>query len=197
MAMVRPGNGKKKSHSSLATLSKSQSRSSLAQPTLRVSQSVEKLPELPARPEYHRAQTLPLEEPRPRRKQSAIDLGRSSRPARQEVLRATKSTSRLNHRSDMEAEPLPPLPNTAPLPAFNRRTRKETPTYHSMQTNSTRLGEIPLHKWAEQYDFDAMSRLNREAEKNGWPWSDLDNTQEKKKRGLGIFRLFRRNRDAA
>ena len=63
-------------------------------------------------------------------------------------------------------DPQPP-PRQQDHPAF--RARKSIPTYHSAQTASTRLGEIPLHRWAEGWDFAAAEKANRAAVENGWP----------------------------
>lgn len=95
-------------------------------------------------------------------------------------MRATQSTPKL-------------VPATLPA-----RRRKETPTFYSAASGSTKLGEIPMHKWAEVYDFDAMSVKNREAMAAGWPrlLEEEDAAVEKKKRG-GIFRLFRRREAVA
>lgn len=81
------------------------------------------------------------------------------------------------------------------LPTLEQRPRKATPTFYSIETTSTKLGEIPLHRWREPYDFDAMSRLNREAEENGWPLADIELEQGEKKRA-GLWRLFRKRAKA-
>ncbi|CAK3967124.1 Hypothetical predicted protein [Lecanosticta acicola] len=199
VAMVRPGQRKKKSQSSFVGSSNADSNVSLALPKSLISQSVDRLPQLrarPSRPDCHRAQTLPAQEHKPRRKQSAMDFRASQHPSqRQDALRTNQSASGLNKRPNVDHGSLPPMPNTAPLPTMEPHRRKPTPTYYSIESNSTKLGEIPLHKWAEPYDFDAMSRMNLEAEQNGWPLNDLDKPRGRRKRGLGIFRLFRRNRD--
>lgn len=131
----------------------------------------------PARPGHTRSKTSPPElaqkpSRRPRKHQADLDLG--------ETLRATQSTPKL-------------VPATLPA-----RRRKETPTFYSAASGSTKLGEIPMHKWAEAYDFDAMSLKNREAMAAGWPrlLEEEDAAVEKKKRG-GIFRLFRRREAVA
>lgn len=99
-------------------------------------------------------------------------------------MRATQSTPKL-------------VPATVDHPPPPRR-RKETPTFYSAASGSTKLGEIPMHKWAEAYDFDAMSLKNREAMAAGWPrlLEEEDAAVEKKKRGR-IFRLFRRREAVA
>lgn len=83
----------------------------------------------------------------------------------------------------------PPMQRRPP----NNQRRKDTPTMYSIATDSTKLGEVPLHKWAVPYDFDAMSTMNREAMQSGWPLVDLDgNTVNKPKKRFGLFRLFRK-----
>ncbi|KAJ8610413.1 hypothetical protein MRB53_038575 [Persea americana] len=78
-------------------------------------------------------------------------------------------------------------PRAAPI------RRKFTPTLYSIATDSTKLGEIPLHRWAVPYDFDAMSALNRQALDNGWPLVDpKGNAMVKPRRRFGITALFRR-----
>lgn len=74
----------------------------------------------------------------------------------------------------------------------SRRFNKPTPTYCSEASHMTKLGEIPLHKWIEPVDFDAMSRLNKEAMRNGWPFCEMNDAGPKKSR-RGIFKLFRRS----
>ena len=61
-----------------------------------------------------------------------------------------------------------------------------------MASDTTKIGEIPLHKWAVPYDFEQMSILNREAERNGWPLNQLDESQVNRKKKFGLFRLFGR-----
>ncbi|KAF2214430.1 hypothetical protein CERZMDRAFT_83129 [Cercospora zeae-maydis SCOH1-5] len=109
----------------------------------------------------------------PRREQSAPLLGPNPRSAG------------FTHRQ------LPWEPSLAARPLAPRRANKPTPTFCSEASDATKLGEIPLHKWAEPVDFDAMSRLNKEAAKNGWPFSEMDTVAPKKKR-RGLFNLFRR-----
>lgn len=93
------------------------------------------------------------------------------------------------HLSQRPSHPPPPVPRG---PQSNLR-RKDTPTMYSIATDSTKLGEIPLHRWAVPYDFDAMSTMNREAIQNGWPMIDVDgNAVNKPKKRFGLFRLFRK-----
>lgn len=181
VAMVRPGDKRKKSSSSVSS-SKVQSTASLALPAP---------PYMDTRPGMRGGGETHLMQ----RKQSAMEV-RQQQPHRPAALRSSHSTSILD-KAMIAHDPLPAYPpEPIPLPALPRRMRKPTPTYYSIDTTSTKLGEIPMHKWAEPYDFDAMSRLNKEAEQNGWPLTDLKYTPEPKKRG-GLFRLFRRSKEEA
>ena len=110
-----------------------------------------------------------------------------------EVLRATRSTPWLESTLQHPAEPLPPLAPIA-IPRLPARPRKPTPTYYSIASDATKLGEIPLHKWAVPYDFDQASVLNKEAARNGWPMNKLENQDGRKKR-FGFFRLFGRKNE--
>lgn len=142
-------------------------------------------------------------------KRSAHNIGGQTPQHFGDPLRATRSTPRLQstlHGQASDMDPLPPLPNTAPLPVTPTlaqeqtptlpRRRKPTPTYYSIASASTKLGEIPLHKWPEPYDFDRMSLLNREAERNGWPLVPQQPKDSMKsrggKKGGGLFRWLRR-----
>jgi hypothetical protein len=41
-----------------------------------------------------------------------------------------------------------------------RRRQIETPSTYSFASDSTKLGEIPMHKWTKPFDYDEMERLN-------------------------------------
>lgn len=198
IALVRPGERRKKSRSSLGTessLSKSNSDTKSA------SSASTPPPEYTAR----QASTRPAERVntaadvrQPRRKQSAANIPNKSSARNGDHLRASKSTPRLHSTLQEPVEPLPPMPNTAPLAAASTTTliprrRKPTPTFYSIATDSTKLGEIPLHKWTTPWDFDQMSVLNQEAYRNGWPNGPANAETRKKK--AGFFGLFRRRTD--
>lgn len=53
----------------------------------------------------------------------------------------------------------------------------------SARTGSTKLGEIPMHKWAEPWDYKAAEKANEEAIANGWPVSGDTGTAKQKKGG--------------
>ncbi|KAF7191559.1 hypothetical protein HII31_07061 [Pseudocercospora fuligena] len=195
VAMVRPGERKKK-RSSSGTSSKAQSCISLALPAPLPPPPPQYSAVEPAkRPQHHRASTHP-EKRLPQPKSSSTDVSTMQERTRPDALRATRSTPRLERTTQEYPDPVPEIP--APLPGAKpmeprRRLQKPTPTLYSIASDSTKLGEIPLHKWSEPVDFDAMSLANKEAMKNGWPVMDADLTGQKKKRG-GFLRLFRRNR---
>jgi len=144
----------------------------------------------PTRPEVHRSQTAP-DMVKPRCKQSTANVRSPPVSAKPEALQATKSTPRLHNGVEHRFEPSPPVPTRPLLEDGEPRRRKLTPTYYSIASDSTKLGEIPLHKWPVPFDFDQMSIINKEAERNGWPLNQLDDGEAKKKR-FGIMRLFRK-----
>ncbi|UJO23364.1 uncharacterized protein CLAFUR5_12659 [Fulvia fulva] len=176
VAMVRPGDKRKKSSSSTST-SKMQSSVSLALPESSTRETASRMSGGGNPPQTHR-------------KQPAMDI--CQRPIHHpDALRSSRSTPVLDI-AVTDHEQLPAY--VAPLPPMPRRLQKSTPTYYSIDTTCTKLGEIPMHKWAEPYDFDAMLRLNKEAEENGWPLNNPKFAPEPKKRG-GLFRLFRRSKE--
>jgi hypothetical protein len=146
--------------------------------------------------EYPRSSVHSQELPTLRRKPSAMEMSKTQLPSRPDVLRATRSTPRLHAKLPEQLQTMPPMSSETSAPHPNTRSRKPTPTYYSIASNSTKLGEIPLHKWTEPHDFDAMSRMNKEALQNGWPVSDDQIEQEKRKTGMGFFRFFRRKNRA-
>lgn len=91
------------------------------------------------------------------------------------------------------ARPLPPgsAPAVAGVP--RRRSAKQTPTFFSIASTGTKLGEIPLHKWTQPFDFDEMERLNKEAEVNGWPLP-VPATEGEKKPKFSFLRVFKKGK---
>jgi hypothetical protein len=195
VAIVKPGERRKKSGSSTLssrTHSAGVSAISVSLPT--PPPPYELPPDHPPRPTAHRTHTTP-DVPKPRRKQSAATIRSPPVPSKPEALRATKSTPRLQNlnRVHQNAQPQAST-STAALPTAipsRRREREPIPTYYSMASDSTKLGEIPLHRWAEPFDFDAMSAMNHEAERNGYPGVQGEEGNGRKKR-RGLFGLFRR-----
>ncbi|KAJ9620941.1 hypothetical protein H2203_007527 [Taxawa tesnikishii (nom. ined.)] len=70
-----------------------------------------------------------------------------------------------------------------------RRRALPTPTFYSVASTGTKLGEIPMHKWAVPFDFEEMERLNLEAEINGWP---LPVDPQGKKPRFGFLKMFKK-----
>ncbi|KAH9826390.1 hypothetical protein Tdes44962_MAKER03522 [Teratosphaeria destructans] len=191
IAPDRPGERRKRAGSTPITPTKrSAASTSLSLPP----PPYDPLADNTTRPMTQRPQTVPLVA-RARRKQSTGTMQVVTPPSEPHVLRATRSTPRLQRATVTEAEPLPALgrrPSAALLDMT--RQRKETPTYYSIDSGSTKLGEIPLHRWAQPFDFDAMSLVNREARENGWPGSDEGLVVKKRRRGL--LGLFKRKKEA-
>ena len=184
LALVRPGERRKMSGSGSA-LSKSTSTTKLSSASCST---------LPA---YAPRQSPQIGADRPRRKQSEANLTKASANKRANKLRATKSTPRLQAALHEPFNPVPPLlaigPTLVPDATFAPllqipRHRKPTPTFYSIATDSTKIGEIPLHKWAEEADFDQMSLLNQQAYVDGWP----NEASAPSRKRAGIFSLFRR-----
>lgn len=144
--------------------------------------------EEPSRPVVQRSHTAP-EIPKAKRKASVPTMRNSPSQTKPEALRSPRSTPRLDVQPLARHESPPEGPGTEPNLPANHRHRKPTPTFYSMASDSTKLGEIPLHKWAEPFDFDAMSLVNRQAAKNGWAANQAD---EGKKKRNGLFKLFKR-----
>ncbi|KAK3113418.1 hypothetical protein LTR53_009321, partial [Teratosphaeriaceae sp. CCFEE 6253] len=183
IALVKPGERRKKSGSASVSRSQSETPSAARAP-------------LSPPPPYDAAQ-LPLApsepppqplhpQPRARRKRSTPDVSHAPQtapPARP----AAVSSPRLHAIIQHAHEPIL-LPH---IGGGGHRRRKATPTYYSIASDGTKLGEIPLHRWPVPFDFDAMSVVNKEAEVNGWPVNQLGVGEGRKKR-FGLMRLFRR-----
>ncbi|KAK3618274.1 hypothetical protein LTR56_024763 [Elasticomyces elasticus] len=75
-----------------------------------------------------------------------------------------------------------------PLETSDHRRRKATPTYYSIASDGTKLGEIPLHKWQVPFDFDEMSITNKQAELDSYPGCRPGHVDGKKRR-FGFLRL--------
>lgn len=196
IAMVKPRERKKKKqskpHSSTGSdSSAAQSRTSLALSSTQKEVDVQTL----SRPKHHRIQTL-HEAPVPRGQRYAMATDQSHLPYRQHIVRASPSTPRLTAVDSEQRIITNPSQSDLLSPIFATDDRKPTPTRFSTDSNSTKLGEIPLHKWPVPHDFEAMSLLNKEALQKGWPVTDLDLERQKRKKGLRFLRLFRSKKNA-
>lgn len=92
----------------------------------------------------------------------------------------------INHPENNQQILSNPAPQTQVIP--RRRAAVNTETLYTVA--STQLGEIPMHKWSEPYDFEQAERLNTEAYTIGWV-SGQNDVRQKKSPGL-FKRLFRR-----
>ncbi|KAJ9647361.1 hypothetical protein H2199_002350 [Coniosporium tulheliwenetii] len=86
-----------------------------------------------------------------------------------------------------ELRSTPTQPTGIPLAA--RRLNKQTLSTYTFASDSTKLGEIPMRKWIEPYDFVAMEKLNEEAKETGWVPPHAVPTPRPRR---GLFRFFRR-----
>lgn len=83
-----------------------------------------------------------------------------------------------------------PYPHAEPV--YRRRQDKTTPSMYTFASDSTKLGEIPMRKWNQPYDYDAMAKKNCEVPLR--PWTSEEPTQKPKK---GFFGMFRKTAAAA
>ena len=191
IAIVKPGERRKKSTSTSSSGSNSSSVSKArSEPSLLLATPPpEYTPVDRARPKSQRTKTAPGTS-----KQSR-DPTVTPTPSPRREMRAARSASHLANTLQHMPEPLPSMPELDGFPvslgpALPRR-RKQTPTYYSIASDSTKLGEIPLHKWNVPYDFDAMSVANKQALRNGWPANQVQNERKR----FGLFRIFGRRRE--
>lgn len=208
IAMVKPGEGRRKSASS-SNVSSARNSPPPQTPPPPPYRTAENSEVSSARPSHQRRNTAP-DAVRVAALQSALELSApppsAPLPAEgryRDRLRAAQSTPRFRLEPRIE-DPLPSLPFRRPppdmpdvaqrythadeQPVSSQRPRKSV---YSFASTSTKLGEIPLHKWAEPFDFDAMSVANREAARNGWPAYDVDGKAMQRRLGF-LGRLFRR-----
>jgi hypothetical protein len=88
-----------------------------------------------------------------------------------------------------------PLPPPQPSHYYNdqavprRRADKITPSTYTFASGSTKLGEIPMHKWNIPYDYEATAKMNKETVTR--PWTSEVQQEQKPRRGL--FKLFKKS----
>ncbi|KAK5129764.1 hypothetical protein LTR08_002830 [Meristemomyces frigidus] len=193
IAMVKPGDRKKKKPSSSGVSSRADSAVHLVAST----------PSLPPYDavEYSAQSSRPLVDhmnPKPeksRGKKPAATNGKSQPPPFEPgASKSTFLTSKVRAAQPKQPDkPPPPVPYIAPLPAIEpEKLKNETEKHYSFVSASTKLGEIPLHKWPQPFDFDAMSLMNREAERNGWPVALFGEGEQVRKKRFGFCRFFRK-----
>lgn len=120
----------------------------------------------------------------------------------QPVQASTKSSQlnillRSDHQPiDSAATPQPhpqPHPQSLDQSAISRRRPDiNTETICTIASTNTKLGEIPMHRWARPFDYEAAARLNAEAETAGWVSSQV-RPRPQKSPGL-LKRLFGRRK---
>jgi hypothetical protein len=124
-------------------------------------------------------------------------------------LQPLRHSSTPNHHTPVQhphpypANPQPPPPALDPFPDLSylksaqnqhrmpirRRADKLTPSTYTFGSDSTKLGEIPIHRWPEgTWDAEESARKNAEAAQRPMPLP-----VGKPRRG-GLFALFRKNK---
>lgn len=194
IALVRPSENPKKHR----PRSHSRTFSEPPQPHLRPSPAVS-VPNLstspsppPPPPPYFPSDPLPLQEQhlakQPRHHRSGASL---NKPRTQ--LKHKPSTPL---RNDHIPTTTHPTQTKSPTDLRDKRPRPETfYSIASARTGSTKLGEIPMHKWAEPWDYEAAEEANRKALASGWPVhvGEHAGVDEDKKAKVGCWkRLFGR-----
>lgn len=169
IALVRPTENPKRR----CPRSHSRSSSEPPQPHLRQSPAAS-IPNLssspPPPPPYFPSDPLPLQEEhtakQPRHHRSGASLN--------------KTRSQLKHKpstplpSPLRNDRLPPVTHPTHKASLSdlRDKRLRPETFYSIasaRTGSTKLGEIPMHKWAEPWDYEAAEEANQKALASGWP----------------------------
>jgi hypothetical protein len=195
IALVRPSENPRKHRP------RSHSRtSSEPQPHLRPSPaaSVPNLSTSPAPPPpYFPSDPLPLQEQpsikQPRHHQSGTSLHKPRTQLKHKP--STPLPSPL--RNEQPPHATHPTQTKSPINVHDKRLRPETfYSIASARTGSTKLGEIPMQKWAEPWDYEAAEEANQKALASGWPvyvGGAADDDSDDKKAKVGCWkRLFGR-----
>jgi hypothetical protein len=122
-----------------------------------------------ATPGHARAKSTP--NPGPAAPPPPPPAPRAMSPAQQLLIAPPPSRAPHHHQYHHQATPAPhrrannsgdgmPPP---PPPPPRRRREQPTPSVYTFASDSTKVGEIPMARWAEPFDFEAMARLNAEA----------------------------------
>jgi hypothetical protein len=83
--------------------------------------------------------------------------------------------------------------STAPPDLTSSRPRNKRQSTYSFASDSTKLGEIPLSKWAQPFDFAEMEKLNHQLA-NTMLQDDSNESLEQTKKSRGIFGFFKKKR---
>lgn len=82
----------------------------------------------------------------------------------------------------------PPPPRVDPIEQIGRRRAdRVTPSMYTFASDSTKLGEIPMRKWNNPFDYDEMGRRNKEAAMGMSQQHLQQTTTLRKKRGFFAF----------
>lgn len=188
IAMVRPSENRKQrstTHSrSSSEAPKSHSQSTPAPSTL-------ELPMLP--PPYFPSdpppvQAAPIASKPPRHQHSSASLSKS-RPMPPRVIPKHETFTTLLYKdTPSPANPAAStlkLKSSASRPDLQKARLRPNTLYSvdSARTGSTKLGEIPMHKWAEPWDYEAAEKANVEELAGGWPVVSSKEIQAPKKAG--------------
>jgi hypothetical protein len=197
IALVRPSENNRKHRSR----SHSRTSSEPTQPHFRFSPAAS-VPNLstsppPPPPPYFPSEPLPLQEKhtakQPRHHRSGVSLNKPRAQLKHKPSTPLPSPLRNDH--------IPPASHpphsTLPTNLHDKRLRPETfYSIASARTGSTKLGEIPMHKWAESWDYEAAEEANQKALASGWPtYVDgiAGDDEDSKKAKVGCWkRLFGR-----
>lgn len=79
--------------------------------------------------------------------------------------------------------PTPKLTSSVSRPDLHKARVIRPNTLYSIdsaRTGSTKLGEIPMHKWAEPWNYEAAEKANMEALAEGWPVSGKESQVPKR-----------------
>jgi hypothetical protein len=196
IALVRPSENKRKPRS------RSHSRTSgePTQPHTRPSPaaSVSSLSTSPAPPPpYFPSDPLPLQEQYPTKQPRHHCSGVSLNKPRTQLKHKPSTTLPSIVRNDRLPHAAHLKPATPPINFHDKRLRPETfYSIASARTGSTKLGEIPMHKWAEPWDYEAAEEANQKALASGWPvhvGEGAGDDEDNKKAKVGCWkRLFGR-----
>jgi hypothetical protein len=197
IALVRPSENNRKHRSR----SHSRASSEPPQPHLRPSPAAS-VPNLsksppPPPPPYFPSDPLPLQEQHPTKQPHYRRSGVSLNKPRTHLKHKPSTPLPSPLRNDNIPLATHPTHATPPTNLHDKRLRPETfYSIASARTGSTKLGEIPMHKWAEPWDYEAAEEANQKALASGWPvhvGGIAGDDEENKKVKVGCWkRLFGR-----
>jgi hypothetical protein len=189
IAMVRPSEARKQRST---THSRSSSEAPKSQAASTPAASTPELPTLP--PPYFPSNPLP--------KQAASNLSKPPRHQNSNIsLFKPHTTPGHGSLSLLPVQDLSPLsgamypkanvialPSRTNLrdPADPKSQRIRPDTFYSIgsaRTGSTKLGEIPMQKWAQPWDYEAAERANAAALASGWPINTDEGVTKSKQGG--------------